>query len=332
MTTGTRVGAISTLCLILAASLFFLAPWPSEAGTKRIAVLDFEDAAVANQQFGEMSEDNPMALLRAMSMAGRGGQPQQANVGVTVASLLTTELVKSGAYKVIERSQLQSILKEQNLSTSGVVAAQDAAKLGKVLGVSALVTGTVTEFTVNTRSKGIMGIGKKTTTGKVALTVRMIDATTGEILFAADGTGEEAASGLSVGGYYSSDVSNYGNTLLGKATKKALENIITQVVEYASKISEGPINGLVAYYDNSAKCCYLDLGKESGVEKGQALYVTRVVREIKSPATGEVIKRVTEQVAELKVTEVEKASSTAACTAGKCAEIREKDLVSTVKE
>jgi curli biogenesis system outer membrane secretion channel CsgG len=289
-------------------------------------VLDFEDAAVSNQQ---LSADNPMALFMAMS--GRGGQPQQANIGITVASLLTTELVKSGTYKVIERSQLQNVLKEQNLSTQGVVDQKNAAKLGKVLGVSALITGTVTEFTVNTRSRGIMGIGTKTTTGKVALTVRMIDATTGEILFAGDGSGEESASGVAVGGYYNSDMSNYGNTLLGKATKKALENIITQVVEYASKISEGPVSGLVAYYDNNTRCCYLDMGKETGVEKDQTLYVTRVVREIKSPTTGEVIKRVTEQVAELKVTEVDKASSTATCIAGKCEDIREKDLISSVK-
>lgn len=326
---GSGFTVVSILGSFVVLALVTLVSRPAEAGAKRIAVLDFDDTASASQTF---SADNPMAAMMAMAGRMQQGQQQvqQGGIGASVASILTTELVKDGTYKVIERSQLQSILKEQDLSTSGVVDAKNAAKLGKVLGVSALITGTVTEYNVSTRTSGIMGIGKKTTIGKVALNARMIDTTSGEILFAADGSGEEYATGVAVGGYYNTDTTGSGNTLLGKATKKALENIMPQVIAHASKLKEGNVSGQVAYYDNAAKCCYLDLGKESGVEKDQTLYVTRVIREIKSPTTGEVIKRISEKVAELKIREVEKASSTAICIAGKCDDIKEKDLVSNV--
>jgi curli biogenesis system outer membrane secretion channel CsgG len=293
---------------------------------KRIAVLDFEDAAATQPQ--SFDEDNPMAFLAAMS--GKfGGQQAKPNIGQMVSSMLVTELVKDGTYKVVERNQMQGVLKEQKLANSGTVSSADAAKIGKVLGVSAIVTGSVYEYQVSSRKKGILGIGSKKTTGKVSLNARMIDTMTGDILFAADGSGEESASGLSLGGIYSSDVSNYGNTLLGKATRKALENIFPEIIAYASKLKEPPVSGLVAYYDNNAKCCYLDLGEESGIKKDQTLYVIRVVREIKSPTTGEVIKTIKENVAELKVTQVEKTSTTASCISGNCEDIKEMDQVSS---
>lgn len=324
--TGSGFTFVSILGSLAVLALVTLVSRPAEAGTRRIAILDFD--AAAPQQSVDMSEDNPMAMLALI--AGQKGNTGQSGIGQMVASLLTTELVKDGTYKVLERSQLQSILKEQNLSTSGIADAKDAAKIGKVLGVNAIVTGSVTQYNVSSKKTGVFGIGVKTTTGKVALNARMIDTTSGEILFASDGSGEESESGMALGSIYSSDSSNYGDTLLGKSTKKALENIIREVVAYAPKLREGALSGQVAYYDNSTKCCYLDLGKESGVEKDQTLYVTRVIREIKSPTTGEVIKRISEKVAELKIREVEKASSTAICIAGKCDDIKEKDLVSSV--
>jgi len=65
-------------------------------------------------------------------------------VGEGIAEMLTTALVKTGNYRVLERRELDQILKEQDLGASGIVTPQSAAKVGKVLGVELAVMGAVT--------------------------------------------------------------------------------------------------------------------------------------------------------------------------------------------
>jgi TolB-like protein len=56
---------------------------------------------------------------------------------------LTHEIVDLGRFLVIERSRLDEILAEQNFSLSGAVDSATAARIGKLLSVDAVVTGTI---------------------------------------------------------------------------------------------------------------------------------------------------------------------------------------------
>ncbi len=296
------------------------------AGIKKIAVLDFEDASATMQNQAK----NPLYVIMALK-----GQPlpqnEKGKIGRAVADMLITELVKDGTFKVVERSQLEKILSEQKLSVSGVIDPSEVAKLGKILGVSAVIAGSVTQFNTDTSTTGILGIGVKTTTAKVAVNARLIDTSTAEVLVAVQGNGEEAKSGVKVGDLVNVDHSEFENSLMGIATKKAVEDIIKQVKEQSSKLKDAVINTTVVYFDKNNKSCIIDAGKEAGIEKDMPLYVIKIIKEIKSPSTGAVIKRITDVIAELKVTEVDKASATAICIEGKCDEIREMDVVSTAK-
>ena len=57
---------------------------------------------------------------------------------------LTNELVEAGKLLVIERSQIDKILKEQNFTLTGVVDAGKAAQIGKILAVEGVVIGSIT--------------------------------------------------------------------------------------------------------------------------------------------------------------------------------------------
>lgn len=63
--------------------------------------------------------------------------------GSVVSERLTTRIVKLKKFLVIERSLLETVLKEQNLQTSGLVDAETAKQLGKILGVDAVINGTL---------------------------------------------------------------------------------------------------------------------------------------------------------------------------------------------
>lgn len=65
------------------------------------------------------------------------------DMGKIVAEWLITALVQEGRFDVIERRLLEQVLKEQNLGASGVVDAQSASKIGKVLGARIVISGSV---------------------------------------------------------------------------------------------------------------------------------------------------------------------------------------------
>jgi curli biogenesis system outer membrane secretion channel CsgG len=121
--------------------------------------------------------------------------------------VFVTELVKSGKFRVVEREQLQALMQEKNLSLSGDVDPSTAVKIGKLLGVNYLLTGAVTEYGVTDKGAHGSGIGRVPgfSAGKrsfvAALNARLIDTSTGEVVWADEATAEESSVKVSVGGF-----------------------------------------------------------------------------------------------------------------------------------
>lgn len=75
----------------------------------------------------------------------QGGFANQ-DVGKIVAEWFTTSLVETGRFEVIERRLMQQVLQEQKLGASGLLDPNSASRLGKLLGVKTVVTGTVQNY------------------------------------------------------------------------------------------------------------------------------------------------------------------------------------------
>ena len=183
------------------------------------------------------------------------------DIGKGVADLLVDELVNDGSFRVIERKRLDAILAEQNFSSSDRAdpSAASVAKIGKALGVKYLLVGSITKFGTEKSDKSVGGggfgrlggaIGKVgTQKGKanVAVTVRMIDSSTGEIMASAKGDGVSSRSGLLVGGGgagtgggggggFSMGSSDYRDTILGEATEMAVKQVVVKLVAAKSRL------------------------------------------------------------------------------------------------
>jgi curli biogenesis system outer membrane secretion channel CsgG len=113
--------------------------------------------------------------------------------------VFVTELVKSGKFRVVEREQLEALMQEKNLSLSGDVDPKTAVKIGKLLGVNYLLTGAVTEYGVTDKGAHGSGAGKRSFVA--ALNARLIDTSTGEIVWADEARAEESSVKVSVGGF-----------------------------------------------------------------------------------------------------------------------------------
>ncbi|HZP68016.1 MAG TPA: CsgG/HfaB family protein [Rudaea sp.] len=152
-------------------------------------------------------------------------------VGWELSSMLSNELSSSGAFRVVERQKLQNVLEEQNLGASGRVASGTSAKIGKLTGAQYLVTGTVSAYQENTSStgggfaiKGI-GLGGKQSEAYLAIDLRVINTTTGDIDFSRTVEGRSKSSGVAVGisrGSFSGNLAHEENTPAGKAIRAAL--------------------------------------------------------------------------------------------------------------
>ena len=67
--------------------------------------------------------------------------------GASLAEMLTTALINSGRYRIIERKQLQKVLEEQALGQSGALDSETAVVVGKILSLDAVVVGSISTLT-----------------------------------------------------------------------------------------------------------------------------------------------------------------------------------------
>jgi len=98
-------------------------------------------------------------------------------IGSSVSDMFVTEVMKMNRYELVERSQMSGVLGETEVSLSGLTSGQ-AARLGQMIGADGVILGTVSEY-----EKVAMG-GR--TFPVVGISVRMIDSSTGKILWSVD--------------------------------------------------------------------------------------------------------------------------------------------------
>lgn len=182
------------------------------------------------------------------------------DIGEGISDMIVDELVNDGSFRVIERKRLDAILAEQNFSNSERAdpSAKAVAQIGKALGVKYLVVGSVTKFGTEQSNKsysgggygGAFGIGQVgTSKGKasVAITARIIDTTTGEIMASAKGDGTSKRSGFLLGGAggggggggggaINFGASEFRDTILGEATEMAVKTTTAKLVSAKSRL------------------------------------------------------------------------------------------------
>ncbi len=139
----------------------------------------------------------------------------QGPVAADLSAALANELQASGDLQVVERSNLKAVLSEQELAELGIVRPDgDAARKGQMRGARYLVLGTLTSYDSSVESRaggsdfGLLGFRQRRsdleTRDYVAIDVRVVDSTTGEVVGfrtvegRATNTGGERESGFSL--------------------------------------------------------------------------------------------------------------------------------------
>ncbi|MEW6684696.1 MAG: DUF6340 family protein [Candidatus Edwardsbacteria bacterium] len=130
------LGILSLSCVPSYVMVQVIAPGKIDPGPiKRVAILDFND------------------------------YPSHSGSGRTASSMLLAKLVEPGYYQLIERAQIDKVMQELALGQTGVVDESTAKQVGKILGVDAVIFGSVTSWESETR-KGTEKVKKEVGTGQ----------------------------------------------------------------------------------------------------------------------------------------------------------------------
>ena len=292
------------------------------ASRRKVAVLDFNYATVYS------------------SVSAIFGTNQ--DIGKGISDLLIDKLVNDATYRVIERQAMSKLLAEQNFSNSNRADTSTAAKIGKLLGVDTIIIGDITQFGRDDNNKGAGGIGSSLgryglgqigvskAKATVAITARLVDVNTGEVLASVTGSGSSQRTGSNLlggggsgysggGGGVNMGSSNFGQTIIGEAVRSAVTQLGGLLDAKATMLPENvtphmAVSGLVA--DVSGSELVLNVGANSGVLVGDVMNVMRAGRVIKDPATGKPLRSLDSQIGTVTITSVDSGSAVGTFSGG----------------
>ena len=159
------------------------------------------------------------------------------DVGKDLSGMLANELAGTGKFRVVERSKLDKVLDEQDLADSGRIKKSTGAKIGEVTGAQYLVFATVSAFDTKTASTGGglsfrgISVGGKKEDAYIAIDLRVVDTTSGEVAFTRTVEARASSSGVNLGLYrggFGGNLEKEQNTPTGKAIRA----VIMEISEY----------------------------------------------------------------------------------------------------
>lgn len=209
-------------------------------------------------------------------------------MGKQALDILSSKLGASGKFILLERNDLATLLEEANKNGQN---AQQA------IGADYMIIGSITEFGRKTTSQSKVFTSSKTQTVEAAVSVRLVDVATGQIIFSGEGKGSAELSTktsfLGTGGH-----AGYDATLSDKAISAAVDQLVENII---NKLSDKPWKSYFLAYDSDA--VIIAGGKSQGIEPGMVFAVKTIGRSVKNPQTGISVSLPGKKVGQIQVVE-----------------------------
>jgi curli biogenesis system outer membrane secretion channel CsgG len=190
-------------------------------------------------------------------------------LGKQVVDMIVKALVESGSYIVVERPDIELLKDEADLSGQKL----------DLVGVDALVIGSVTELGRKVVGKtGFLSDSKKQI-AFAKLDIRLVDAETGFILTSVSGAGEASTETASVVGFGSQ--ASYDGTLNDTAIRQAVSDVVSRMS--AELLRRRWQTSILQTKDDHI---FISGGKQQGILPGMIFEVQTRGERVKSRQTG----------------------------------------------
>jgi curli biogenesis system outer membrane secretion channel CsgG len=205
-------------------------------------------------------------------------------VGKQAMDILASRLTETGKFIMLERSDLDKINKEKNLSHLS----------DKVIGANYLIIGSVSQFGRESSSEiGIFSRNRKQI-ARATVNIRLVDVKTGQIVFSQEGSGKAESEANSIFGV--GDKSGYNSSLDDQALSAAISKVISNLIE---NLMNTPWHSYLLGEQNNLYI--MAGGKSQGIQIGDTFAVTTQGKRVKNPQTGMNIQLPGNKIATIKV-------------------------------
>ncbi len=205
-------------------------------------------------------------------------------IGKQAMDILSAKLFETGKFIMLERSDLAQIQKELEIGGNGKV--KNAADF--------IIVGSITEFGRKEVSDvGIFSRNKKQI-ANARVHIRVIDVTTGQIIYSEEGKGEassEAAVTFGVG-----NKAGYDASLNDKVLDAAITNLASNIIE---NMLDKPWRAYILGYEDGN--IIMSGGKSQNIKAGSRFAVLKEGKKIKNPQTNMMITLPGKKVATIEV-------------------------------
>jgi curli biogenesis system outer membrane secretion channel CsgG len=255
----------------------------------------------------------------------KAGSPMKWDLGTGMADVMVTGLMDTERFTVVEREDLNAILKELDLQNRGRTRPEGKVPSQRLINVQYLIKGTVTDFShisrggirVSTSSTGVRG---RAATALVSMVITVIDVESGEILVSTTKSSRVRARGIDLNAAYegiSFGGQAFYRTPLGRATRSAIDDAIEEVVD---TIGSQPWRPAIIDIDDDR--VVLNGGRDRRVKPGHLYQVMQPGERIFDTETGNYLGTTPgEGIGLVEVTEVYNKFSYAVCREGETGEV-----------
>ena len=272
------------LCVLAGCATVSKPPTPVEAPVTRLEqqeaqkALAVPQAKVLKRKVAVGRFSNETLYGKALLRPG-----ERDPLGEQVSDMLSSRLVLSGKFVVLERPDLDKVQVEQMMfGNSGLV------------GTDVLIIGSVTEFgRSNAGRQGFLSSTKRQL-ARAKVDIRLVDVRTGHAFFSATGTGEATTESGRVAGFGSK--ADYDATLNDQVLGAAISDAMSAVV---AKLEEKPWSTDILKI--SGNRVFISGGQHQGLTVGTELLVKREGEKVVSKQTGFEIALPGEEVAQIRV-------------------------------
>jgi len=258
----------------------------------------------------------------------------QQDIGKGIRAMLVKRVADANNLVVVERAKMDTLIKEQDFNAGNRVKQGSGARVGRISGADAVLAGDIIIFGRDDKKKSVKGGGiiggvlggiaasKNEDKAVVAITYRLIDAETSEIIATGEARGESIRKGNAlgaIGGALGKGVagvqvdmtsSNFAQTIIGEATQDCVNKLGDILKEQSANMKKSVREVETSVADVTGNTLVIAAGSNDGVNVGEVFEIHEIVREVKDPTTKEVLDRITNKVGEMTVTSVREKIST----------------------
>lgn len=190
-------------------------------------------------------------------------------LGKQVTDLMSKALTETGAYLVFERPDITRLQAESQMTGSKL----------NLVGVDALIIGSLTEFGRKTVGETGFVSSSKRQVAFAKVDIRVVDVATGQVFFATSGAGEASTETASTFGFGSQ--AGYDGTLNDSAIRQAVSEAINRL---SKEMAGRPWRTYILKSEGGQ--VFIGGGKTQGIKPGMAFSIETQGEKLRSPQTG----------------------------------------------